>query len=191
MNKTIIILLLFVSTICNAQIPSLNYKINEDTSFYANAFFNNFLGDMDTNRFLIGQCLLVSYDSIFVKGNNLYRVNIINHSNGKLEIYYRNKILYEFSLKNGIVSGVGYGYYLNNSTIALQGNFKNGKLDGFLFLFDKDGRVIECMKYVKGVFQKSIYYINAKSDKDLKIRNARRKTKNPLKNDEIIIMYDQ
>jgi len=190
-HKLIFILFLIVGTICKSQNFTDNYIYNKDTSYNVIGFFNHFTEEMDTNHFLMGQFILVSYDSLFDNANNSYRVNIIRPNNGKLEVYYRDKLLYEFPLKDGIVSGVGYGYYLNNNRIALQGNFKNGKLDGLLFIFDEEGEIFECMKYSKGIFKKSIYYIEATTKKDLKIRNSSRKTKNPLRNDEKIILYDR
>lgn len=191
MNKIIFTLLLFVCTICNAQKSIPDYKIDKDTSFTALGFPNYFIGMMDTNYFLMGQFILVSYDSLFDKGDNSYRIKIINPDDGKLEVYYRNKLLYMFPLKEGVVTGVGYGYYLNTNRVALQGNFKNGKLDGLLFIFDYDGSIFECMKYKKGIFLKSIYYIRAKSDKELKFRNSKRTSKNPLRGDEVITLYDR
>lgn len=191
MNKLIFILFLFISIICKSQNYTYNCMYDKDTSFNVIGFFNHFSGEMDTNYFLMGQFILVSYDSLFDNGDNSYRINIIRPNNGKLEVYYRDKLLYEFPLKGGAVSGVGYGYYLDNNNIALQGNFKNGKLDGLLFIFNKEGKIFECMIYSKGIFKKSIYYIEATSTKDLKTRNSRRKTKNPLRNDEKIILYDK
>lgn len=189
MKKIIFTLLLFVCTIGNAQKSIPDYKIDKDTSFTALGFYNYFTGMMDTNYFLIGQFDLAPEYSIFDKGDNSYRIKVINPDDGKMEVYYRNKLLYMFPLKEGVVTGVGYGYYLNTNRVALQGNFKNGKLDGLLFIFDYDGSIFECMKYKKGIFLKSIYYIRAKSDKELKFRNSKRTSKNPLRGDELIILY--
>ncbi|HBN05242.1 MAG TPA: hypothetical protein DD434_05565 [Bacteroidales bacterium] len=189
MKKIIFTLLLFVCTIGNAQKSIPDYKIDKDTSFTALGFYNYFTGGMDTNYFLMGQFILVSYDSIFDKGDNSYRIKIINPDDGKLEVYYRNKLLYMFPLKDGFVTGVGFGYYIADNRVALQGNFKNGKLDGLLFIFDYQKRVYECMEYKKGKFLKSIYYINAKSEEDLKLRNSKRTSENPLRGDELIILY--
>lgn len=189
MKKIIFTLLLFVYTIGNAQQSIPDYKIDKDTSFTAPGFYNYFIEMMDTNYFLMGQFILVSYDSIFDKGDNSYRIKVINPDDGKMEVYYRNKLLYMFPLKKGVVTGVGYGYYLNTNRVALQGNFKNGQLDGLLFIFDYDGSIFECMKYKKGIFLKSIYFIEATSKKDLKLRNSKTTSKNPLRSDEVIILY--
>lgn len=45
------------------------------------------------------------------------------------------------------------------------------------------------MEYKKGKFLKSIYYINAQSEEDLKLRNSKRTSENPLRSDKVIILY--
>jgi hypothetical protein len=188
--KNFIILLISIFTIINgfsqARIdePPEEY-LTKDTVFETNIIYDFFRNEYDSILYNIGSVFLMPSDSISFKNKNRYKIHVTEPNNGKLKIYYKSKLLFEYKLINRKVEGTGYCYYPFTGNIALQGRFSNNKLNGLLFVQKSDGRILEGMKYEKGIYIEHIYHWLSFSKKSLRKR-SKDLNKNPLKNNEII-----
>lgn len=124
----------------------------------------------------IGTVILMPSDSVSFKEDNLYRTKITDTVDGYKEIFFKDKLLFRYEMKQGKIEGLGYCYYPFSSTIAIQGEFSNGKLHGLVFFQEENGKIIEAMKYKNGKFDELLFHWNLiNSKKNLKKISKRMK----------------
>lgn len=141
--------------------------------------------------FTIGSIYLFSSnDDISFKAPFEYNI-LRDDDKGKLKVFLKDKLLYEYTLRDGIINGIGYCYYPFLGNVAIQGEFKNNKLNGLVIIMERNGEVLEIMEFKNGEFKKQIFQ-GTSSKKILKLYNKHIKNKyldnNPLKGREINIM---
>lgn len=125
-------------------------------------------------------------DSLSFNQRNEYLVRVKDPENGYLEVLFRNRLLYKYMLINNEINGTGYCYYPFLGRVAIQGQFKEGRLNGVVCVLAKDGGIIECMKYKKGIYKKHIYHWLDSSSRSIREKRKNRSS-NPLKGDEVIV----
>lgn len=178
-------LFIFIIYLCYA-----NLGFSQNTKEYV--IFDYFRQEWDSTVFIIGPiALFSSKDDISFKEPFEYTL-MRQNDKGKLEIFLKDKLLYEYTLRDGVVNGMGYCYYPFLGNVAIQGEFKNNKLDGLVFLMERNGEVFEIMEFKKGEFKKQIFKQGTSSKRILKrftkhIRNEYIDN-NPLKGQKIYIM---
>jgi regulatory protein YycH of two-component signal transduction system YycFG len=147
------------------------------------AVYDYFRQEFDSVVYVIGSVFLMHSDSLSFKTNDYcYR-----QSNDYLKIYFKDRLLYEYSLVEGEVEGLGYCCYPFESSIAVQATFKNSKLHGLVSIHEKNGKVLEIMDFEDGIYKKHYFHYLVKNKRKLK-RLSKNRSKNPLKNDELIIV---
>lgn len=133
--------------------------------------------------FLVG-IMVVPGDSLNWAKNE-YLIKVTTPSEGYLEIFFKDRLLYKYYLINNEVQGTGIIYYPFLGNVAIEGQFNSGVLDGLVFVHKKDGEMIEVMKFRKGKYIRHLYHWLSFSKKSLKAR-SRNRSSNPLRNDEVI-----
>lgn len=159
--------------------------LQKDTIVTEYVIFDYFRQEYDSMVYCVGGYLMPS-DSISFKSQNEYRIEVVTPNNGYLNIYFKNKLLYQYSLYNNEVCGVGSCYYPFTSDVSVQGQFVKGKLDGLVFVQNEKGKMIESMKYRNGKYVKHVFHWLSLSKRALRYRSKKR-SDNPLRGDEEII----
>lgn len=144
--------------------------------------FDYFRQQYDSTIFIIGSVAVMRGDSLSFKTKNDY---CIDSSDTELKIYFKNRLLYKYELHKGKIEGTGFCYYPFANAVAIQGQFKDSKLDGLVFVQSRDGSLIEVMEFKKGKYLKHIYHWLSLDKKSLKARSKGRSS-NPLRRDEVI-----
>ena len=182
-------LLIFNCNLLSSQeiINNKGYVITKDTLIVTNAVFDYFTQMIDSTVFVVYSGFLINGDSISFTGKNDYVVKITNPQKGYLEIYFKGRLLYKYSLFKNEITGIGFCYYQFSDVVAMQGQFKNGLLDGLVFINNEDGETREVMMFKKGRYVRNIYNKYCFTKKCL--RNfSRNRSDNPLRMDEVIVM---
>lgn len=150
---------------------------------YSNMIFDYFRHQNDSNIYIIGSVFLMPSDSLSFVEKNEYctKETIFNGSVTEKKIFFKDELLYSYTVKDDKINGVGYIYYPFLKKIAIQGNFCNSKLQGLVTVQNKNGKIMEIMKYrngkyIKHVFHQKYGYNNYKLD-----------SKNPLNNDYLLV----
>jgi len=151
-----------------------------------NIVFDYFRQEYDSMVYNVGSVFLMPSDSLLFNKKNEYTIAVSNPDNGYLEISFKNRLLYKYTLINNKINGTGFCFYPFSGNVALQGSFKKGKLDGLVFVQEKNGEMIEVMKFKEGKYIKHIFHWLSFSKKNLRERSKNRST-NPLRNDEVIV----
>ena len=181
-------LLIFNCNLLSSQeiINNKGYVITTDTLIVTNAVFDYFRQMLDSTVFFVYSGCIINGDSISFTGKNDYMVKITNPQKGYLEIYFKGRLLYKYSLFKNEITGIGFCYYQFSDVVAMQGQFKNGLLDGLVFINNKDGETREVMMFKKGRYVRNIYIKYCFTKKCL--RNfSRHRSDNPLRLDEVIV----
>lgn len=147
--------------------------------------YNYFTQRNDSIIFDIGSVFLMSSDSISLIGN-IYCIKTDTVINQK-EVYFKKKLLFKYETKNGKVNGIGYCFYPFLEKVAIQGQFKNEKLHGFVITQDENGKIIECMKFKNGVYKRHLFHFESDNSKKSLRMISKNRSKNPLRNDELIV----
>lgn len=158
-----------------------------DTTFTNNFVFDYFRQEKDSIIYTVGSVFLMPSDSISFKEKNEYIFKVSSPENGFLEIFFKNRLIYKYTLFNYRIHGTGCCYYPFDGNIAIQGQFMNAMLNGYVFVQRQNGEIIEVMKFKCGKYRKHIYHWLALSDKSLRNRNKKRGN-NPLCNKEAIVI---
>lgn len=156
-----------------------------DTCHKSNSIFDYFRQEKDSSVYIIGPVFLMKSDSLSFKEKNEYCTKdvIINGNIVRKEIFFKEKLLYSYTIKNGKINGLGYCFYPFLGKIAVQGNFCNSKLHGIVTVQNKEGKIIEIMKYRRGKYIKHIFHQN------FGYKKHKFKSKNPLRYDYVITNY--
>lgn len=176
LNKLVLIILFTYNSLFGQSDSLSNVK---------HCYFNYFTSCVDSIIALpIGKVQLVHY-----KYDNYPDLDdfTIDSSYKELNLYFKNNLVYHFDIENGVIEGKGFGYYFNSKIIGVEADFKKNKLQGIVSLYNKEGELIERMKFKKGKFVRLIYE-NGMSKKTLS-RRIKNRSKNPLRNDEKIVLY--
>lgn len=127
-------------------------------------YYDYFSGKEDSLAVLLGS------SSHYVKVFTLSK----DGRNGSFKIYLNKILLYDYSVKAGKIDGVAfvYGYY--NREIAVEANFNQDRLDGFLIKYDGPYDLRYIAKFKKGKFKKYMYYNDFTYYKNLRHLNRRK-----------------
>lgn len=148
--------------------------------------FDYFRQEWDSTVFTVGPVyLFFKGDEISFKEPFEYML-VKDADKGKLEIFLKDKLLYEYTLKDGAINGVGYCYYPFLGNIAIQGEFRNNQLNGLVIVMEENGKVLEIMEFKKGIFKKQIFMQGIESKKILK-RYSKQRERNPLQDSGVHI----
>lgn len=169
---------LFLLLICNGI---STYSSAQDSIRVRNYVFDFFRQEYDSIVYVVGGRFLMPGDSVsFIKNEYL-----IDSTNEHLNIYFKNKLLYQYSIHNGKIEGEAYCFYPFLGSVALQGNFVQSRLHGLVFVQRQNGSMVEVMKFNMGKYVKHVYHWLCDNKKCLKFRSKNR-SNNPLRNDETI-----
>lgn len=193
MNK-ILIAILIISNCLNVYSQRKTFDHNsflsqKDTLVTSYYVYDYFRQEYDSIVFTVGCIFLMPSDSISFLGKNEYKIikeTTTNPRFGHLYIYFKNKLLYEYTVVDNNITGIGVCYYPFSGNVAITGQFNNGKLNGLVIVQRQNGEILEVMKYKKGKYIKHVYHWLAFTKKQLKGRSKNR-SDNPLKGDELII----
>jgi hypothetical protein len=183
-NFYLLIAACFLGINSYAQEP--NGRLNKSGEKLTNVIFDYFRQEHDSIVYLVGSTFLMPSDSLTFKDKNQYKVKVINPEKGYLEIYFKGYLLYKYELLNNQVQGSGFVYYPFKKSVALQGRFANGKLDGLVFVQSQEGEMIEVMKFKNGKYINHVFHWLSPSKNSLK-RRSKNRSSNPLRNDEVIV----
>ncbi len=162
-----------------------NKLFQKDTIITDYSVFDYFRQEQDSIVQVVG-VILMPTDSLSLFGKNEYTIKVSNPKNGYLKVYFKNKLLYKYMLIDNEIKGTGFCYYPFSGNVALQGTFKNNKLNGEVFVLKENGEILEVMKFKKGKYIKHLYHWLSFSKKSLRARSKNR-SYNPLRGDEIIV----
>ncbi len=189
MNKKLVtFFLLFNGIYAFAQEKPSNANnafFQTDTVIKSCSIFDFFRQEHDSVVYAIGSVFLMPSDSLYFNKKNEYTIKVSNPENGYLEIYFKKRLLYKYMLINHELNGTGFCYYPFSGDIALQGRFKDGKLNGLVFVQKEDGEIIEVMKFKEGKYLKHVYHWLSFSKRSLRVRSKNRSS-NPLRGNEVI-----
>jgi hypothetical protein len=178
-----VISVVFASTLC-AQSPSSLWGCQDsDTLFISNSVYDFFTGQEDSFNFYKGKIRLMEFDSIDMEGNNEYRFEY-KHDD-ELKVYFKEHPLFSHEVENGQLKGSGYCFYPFEKRVAVQAEFRKSKLHGLVVVQDRNGKLLEIMKYKKGKYVRHLFHFNIKGEKGLR-KYSRDHTGNPLLGDEVI-----
>lgn len=177
--KNLAYLLLFVCNISLSQSKLDKDKISCDSIQYF--VFDYFRQVKDYSVYDIGKVTLMNYEDF---NDSLNEYCVFKNQN-LLVIKFKDEILYEYQISKGKVNGLGFVYYPFLDKTALIGEFKNDKLHGSLYVFDKKGILIEVLKYKRGKYIKHQYFW-LDSNTEVKSRKKIFNKTNPLNNYDII-----
>lgn len=165
--------------ISNAQMVEFDRNINRQIDTIYNYFTSEFVSDVyDIGRVRISPVNL--QQSLFHE--------IVDTSKNIYTVHYSGKIVFQYELSEGKINGMGYCYYSQSGNVAIQAEFKNDKLDGFVYVHDENGRLIEIMKFRNGKYKRHIYDFQIHDKKGLRMISKNRSS-NPLRNNEAIIVF--
>ena len=136
--------------------------------------FDNFRSKVDSIFFDVGKIQLMNFSRI----NNNNNSFCISENEHLKVIKYQNEILFEYNLIDGTINGIGICYYPFLQKTAMIGQFKNGKLNGELYVFDSNGILIEVMIYKNGKYKRHTYFWNESLSRTKK--NKKKYSSNPL-----------
>ncbi|HEY9700914.1 MAG TPA: hypothetical protein V6C58_00615, partial [Allocoleopsis sp.] len=112
MNKHIVVsLLLLYCTHSFAQENSFdlrNFSFRTDTTVKTEKVFDFFRQEYDSSVYVIGSVFLMPSDSLSFKVNNNYIIKVSNPKNGQLEIYFKDRLLYKYTLRDYEINGTGF-----------------------------------------------------------------------------------
>lgn len=145
-------------------------SFQNDTVIYSKYFYNYFIQDYSSDP--IRLCDIMFNDKLaegWDVNDTSFKTEVLNYKSGYLYIYYRNSLMYIFSLKNGKVDGYGELYYLKARYPALTATFKDNLIDGFLVTYKRfPHEVREVAIYKKNRYIKTVYYFGIRNPKSLK-----------------------
>lgn len=150
-----------------------------DTTFTLCFVSNYFNQKYDSINLVVGKVFVTPGDSIKFNGCNSYTYVVENNRKGYLYIYFKGRLAYRYNLYKGRVRGVGICYYTFTGDVALQGAFKDGRIDGMVTVQKKNGEIIEAMKFKKGKYVKHLYHWVYYDRKALRLISKGR-SRNPL-----------
>lgn len=151
------ILLTILTTILILFASNAQKKGSTDSS---TVIYNYFTQQYTSIVYDIGSVFLMPSDSVSFKNDNVYETRVTDSIDGYKEVFFKNRLLFRYEMRQGKVEGLGYCFYPFSSTIAIQGEFVNNKLNGWVFFQDKNGKVIEVMRYKHGRFEELLYHWN-------------------------------
>jgi antitoxin component YwqK of YwqJK toxin-antitoxin module len=125
----------------------------------------------------------MEFDYIDMEGNNEYRFEY-KHDD-ELKVYFKEHPLFSYEVENGQLKGSGYCFYPFEKRVAIQAEFRKSKLHGLVVVQDRNGKLLEIMKYKKGKYVRHLFLFNIKGKKGLR-KYSRDHTGNPLLGDEVI-----
>jgi hypothetical protein len=169
MKITFFFLLLFNGTVtlCPAQ----------STILFRNFVFDYFRQTHDSTVYVVGGRFLMHGDSLSFRRNEYQ----IDSTSEYLNILFKNKLLYSYSMSNGKIEGTGYCFYPFIGSVAIQGNFIDSKLHGLVFIQRQNGSMVEVMEFNMGEYVKHVYHWLCDNKKCLKYKSKNRSS-NPLTN---------
>ena len=186
MNRALIILIMAcTSIVCYSQKNSKKIVLSEGTDI-SNVVFDYFRQEFDSTVYEVGSVFLMPSDSLSFKSKNEYTIKVSNPENGYLEVYFKSRLLYKYMVSGYEVNGTGFCYYPFSGRVALEGRFKNGKLNGLVFIQTDDGEMIESMVFKNGKYIRHIFHWLSYSKKSMRIMRKNRSA-NPIRNDELIV----
>ncbi|HBF88543.1 MAG TPA: hypothetical protein DDX39_07870 [Bacteroidales bacterium] len=190
MNSNKILSIFFLFSCLQILAQNVDYDehdgiFKKDTIKTDYSVIDYFRQERDSVVYVNGSVFLMPSDSLSFNGKNEYSIKVSNSKNGSLEIYFKNRLLYQYMLINNRINGTGFCYYPFSSDVALQGSFKEGKLHGLVFVQEGNGEIIEVMQFKNGKYVKHIYHWLSFSKKSLRQRSKGRSI-NPLRGDETI-----
>jgi hypothetical protein len=126
------------------------YNLDSDTSYFrADDFvYNYFERKLDSCVYVVGWQFLMHSDSVQFCSNT-YNVKL---SNGKLQITFRQHLLFDYTTQNGFVTE-GTIFYPFLGQPAIWAQFKKSKMHGLVITYDSNGRIMEIMKYRDGKYK--------------------------------------
>lgn len=149
MNKFLMLLALLSSKYSLAQSrPIYTFENNLTFSREDSCVFNYFSSTTDTCVYVIGWQFLMPADSV-----DFFSCTYQVIFNGEdLKIIYKQELLFKYIVEKGhVYEGVVYYPYLNRP--ALWGEFKKSKLHGLVISYDKNGSIMEIMKFRNGKYK--------------------------------------
>ena len=155
------ILLLLVPTLVCGQIP---FHLPPDTTSTSDSLFvrasSTHFYDFISKQFVMNyvlwgdNILLFEVEDLIARKPEYTQVLTIHKSsrNGHLIIYYHSNPLFIYTVKEGIVDGVGHCFFPFKRTLAGVFRVKNSHLDGCFFAFNESGQVAWSAVFKKNRF---------------------------------------
>lgn len=173
------IIILLISFYAKTQ-PEIN-RGNRDIDTVYNYFTDEFVSEV----FDIGRVFIMPMN----KQHGLFTEEVDTLKN-TYKVHYSGNLLFEFKLSEGKINGMGYCYYIQSGCVAIQAELKNNQLNGFVYVHDEHGKLIEIMKFKNGKYKKHVYDFQVQAKKNLR-KISKNRSNNPLRNDEAIIVFDE
>lgn len=145
---------------------------------------NYFTQEMTSSTYYFGNISLGDLNDLAYSSLKMTQiVRIHNESNcGNYFVYLNGNLLFDYEIQENAVQGVGKCYYLCfECPIVSIGLFSNGKLNGPLLVFDKEGNILEIQNYKNGKYKGHLYHYLAKTKVALKEGNKKAKGNYSLK----------
>jgi|SRR5690554_744928 len=140
--------------------------------------FDYFRQVKDSAVTMVGRVMLINYDRLDIDTNKY----CFFKNNDLLVVKFKNEILYEYQINKNKITGIGICYYPFIEKTAMIGEFKNNKLHGLLYVFDRQGELLEIMKFRRGKYKKHVYFWSD-SNEEVKQRKNIYNNTNPLLNE--------
>lgn len=149
----------------------------QSTIRYKNYVFDYFRQVHDSTVYVVGGRFLMHGDSLSFRRNEYQ----IDSTSEYLNILFKNKLLYSYSMSNGKIEGIGYCFYPFIGSVAIQGYFVDSKLHGLVFIQRQNGSMVEVMEFNMGKYVKHVYHWLCDNSKCVKFKSKNR-TSNALTN---------
>lgn len=192
MNKLLVIFtytMFFINAKSQIEINKHEWKniLKVDTTFNTHSVYNFFTERNESIFHSIGSLLISPLDSFSLNEKNEYKVDVQAPGNGMLKISFKGYLLFSYRLIDHEINGNCILYYPFSKTPAVHAQFKKSKLHGLVITQSQKCEIFQIMLYRKGEYKKHLYHWLANSKRGL-LNVSKRRSKNPLRDDEIITL---
>ncbi|MFT7156959.1 MAG: hypothetical protein ACI8Q1_001974 [Parvicella sp.] len=158
--KLLITVLCFLNICSIAQNKTnLDNILNEDKKVETEIIYNFFKQTMDSSAIDFGVLQLFHYTQFLYDTIIFERtLDIDSDKTGTIKYTNKDKVIFSYNLFKGEIYGVCKGYFAESGNIAIQGEFKNSLLHGYLIVSNPEGKVIWIAKYSRGKLKKYVYH---------------------------------